>query len=617
MKRPNKLVDFFATHLQRKLMLVVLLLVIPVMGGMSAYWATTQRQAASAELALRAERMASLLSQTLAPPLWNLDEGVLRAQLDAVLADPDLFSIGVYEQSRAVPVVSGQREGEPVDGIEREALIIYARDLDRITLGAVQLVYTHEYIYQDIARTQYVISAFILALSAVLAIGLYIVIRQLVEKPIHQMSATMAAVAEGEFSAKVELRSRDEIGQLAQSLNWMTEKLQTSYVDLQTLNQELEARVTARVERLKTIASLSEELNAILDLEELLPHVVEVIQERFGLYYAGVFLIDAAGQWAVLRAGSGAAGRAMLAAEHRLEVGGQSMIGAAISTERARIALDVGEEAVRFSNPHLPDTHSEMALPLISRGGVIGAMTIQSTQSQAFSVEDITELQTVANQVAVAIDNARLFAESQVALEEIEAVQRRYLGRAWGEYMQGKSFSGYRQTREGAIPLTATILPEVARIIEQGGRRLVEPDFEGTTQLVVPIKFRDQAIGAVGIKEETTRAWTEDDIALAEAIAEQLALAAENLRLLDATQRRAAREQLTREITDKMRRATNMEGLIQTAVLEMAAALGVRDTFVQLKSPETDSKSGLQPATAQGAEPFPARNVGQSTPDNG
>ncbi len=581
MKKNNRIVDFFAVRLQRKILLLILLLVIPVMSGMSAYWVTTQRRTASETLAARAERMAGLLSQTLAAPLWNLDIRVLQAQLDAVIVDPDLFSIGVYEQERAVPVVGDQREGEPVDAITREMPIIYVRDQEQITLGTVRLVYTHEFVHQDIARTQYAITAFILALGVLLALGIYVMLRQMVENPIQQMSAAMGRVAAGDFSARVALRSRDEVGQLAQSLNWMVAELQNSYADMQTLNRELEARVKARTQRLETIATLSEDLNVILDMEELLPNVVDVICERFDLYYAGVFLIDATGQWAVLRAGSGSAGQAMLAANHRLQIGGQSMIGAAISEQQARIALDVGEEAVRFDNPHLPDTHSEMALPLISRGGVIGALTIQSVQSNAFSEDDITELQTVANQIAVAIENARLFAESQAALEEIEAVQRRYIGQAWGEFLHGTSLRGYRQTGVGTEPL-GDLLPEVTRVLEGGGQPFVAAEAEDATRLVVPIKFRDRAIGAVGIKEDMARAWTQEDIALAEAIAEQLALAAENLRLLDETQRRAARERLTREITDNIRAAVSVEDAMRRALEQMGQLFNVSEMVARI-----------------------------------
>jgi GAF domain-containing protein len=165
--------------------------------------------------------------------------------------------------------------------------------------------------------------------------------------------------------------------------------------------------------QLTTAAEVSRAASSILAPAKLLPEVVNLIRDRFNFYYAGLFLLDEGGEYAVLRAGTGQAGRQMLEMGHKLEVGGPSMIGWCTAHGKARIALDVGQEAVRFENPLLPETRSEMALPLISRGRVIGAMTIQSTKPAAFSEEDITVLQTMADQLANGIENARLFQETQ------------------------------------------------------------------------------------------------------------------------------------------------------------------------------------------------------------
>ena len=165
--------------------------------------------------------------------------------------------------------------------------------------------------------------------------------------------------------------------------------------------------------QLTTAAEVSRAASSILDPAKLLPEVVNLIRDRFNFYYVGLFLLDESGEYAVLRAGTGEAGRQMLEMGHKLEVGGTSMVGWCTAHGKARIALDVGKEAVRFDNPLLPETRSEMALPLITRGRVIGAMTIQSTKPAAFSGEDIATLQTMADQVANAIENARLLEETQ------------------------------------------------------------------------------------------------------------------------------------------------------------------------------------------------------------
>src|SRR6185503_14096051 len=159
---------------------------------------------------------------------------------------------------------------------------------------------------------------------------------------------------------------------------------------------ELLAGTRRRATLLKAAAQVSRSISSILDLNALLTHTVDIICDEYGFYYAGIFLIETlsdAKHWAVLKAGRGKAGRIMMDNHHKLEVGGRSMIGACTALNEARIALDVGKEAVWFNNPFLPDTRSEMALPLAIGGEVIGALTVQSTAEAAFSAEDVSSLQ--------------------------------------------------------------------------------------------------------------------------------------------------------------------------------------------------------------------------------
>ncbi len=184
-------------------------------------------------------------------------------------------------------------------------------------------------------------------------------------------------------------------------------------------NSNLHRQAERRSRLLKASNRVGKEATSILDIEQLLPQTVNIICEAYGLYYAGVFLLDEAGQYAVLRSGYGKAGKAMAAEGHKLRVGTDSMIGACIAMGEARIALDVGEERVHFKNPHLPHTRSEMALPLIYGGKALGAVTIQSSEERAFSEDDITTLTTMAEHLAVAINNARLIDQLKEAHNEI------------------------------------------------------------------------------------------------------------------------------------------------------------------------------------------------------
>jgi PAS domain S-box-containing protein len=214
----------------------------------------------------------------------------------------------------------------------------------------------------------------------------------------------------------------DEAGQplrMSGTITDITERMQAA-AERERLLRDL----VQRSNQLQTAAEVSRAATGILDPEELIQQVVDLVQARFGLYYVGLFLVDRTGEWtdepgkwAVLRAGSGGAGQRMLSAGHKLEIGGESMIGWCVANQQARIALDVGDEGVRFDNPYLPATRSEMALPLIARGQAVGAMTVQSQEQAAFSDEDIAVLQTMADQVANAIENARLLEETQRVAE--------------------------------------------------------------------------------------------------------------------------------------------------------------------------------------------------------
>lgn len=181
-------------------------------------------------------------------------------------------------------------------------------------------------------------------------------------------------------------------------------------------NLELK-KALRRANLLAAAAETSQNLTRILDIDQLLPKTVDIICDAYNFYYAGVFLIDEAGEFAVLRAGRGEPGRIMIENNHKLAVGGNSMIGAATALNEARISLDVDTEKVWYPNPVLPETRSEMALPLATGSRVIGAVTVQSTEEAAFTDEDVSSLQAMANQLAIAIQNAR----QQRELEETHA----------------------------------------------------------------------------------------------------------------------------------------------------------------------------------------------------
>jgi GAF domain-containing protein len=262
----------------------------------------------------------------------------------------------------------------------------------------------------------------------------------------------------------------------------------------------------------------------------------------------------------------------------------------------------------------LPETRSELALPLVSRGEAIGALTIQSSREAAFTEEDITTLQTMADQLANAVQNARLLERTQAALAEVEATQRRYLQQAWTDYTQAARSTGYETARPGAAPLGDVVLPEIQRAIEQQHTMTsTEGGDEGQRRsaLVAPIALRGEMIGVLGVHDDSARQWTDGEIALVEAVAERMAQTAENLRLLDETQRRAQREQALREITARVRGSTDPDTIVRTALRELGTTLG-RPAFVRLGSAEQlhgpAAVTGQSPAVTAGQGPAVATN---------
>ncbi|HET7089299.1 MAG TPA: GAF domain-containing protein, partial [Anaerolineae bacterium] len=241
--------------------------------------------------------------------------------------------------------------------------------------------------------------------SALLAFLIWFTIRQAVQ-PVGALTTAASAVSRGDLAQSVPVESDDELGLLARSFNAMT-------LQLQELVGSLELRVAARTAQLQTSADVGRAAASILDPDDLLRTVAQLIANRFDVYYVAVFVLDEAGEQAVLREATGEAGRLLKARGHTLAVGGQSMVGYVTAYRKPRIALDVDKEPARFANPLLPHTRSEIALPLVVGDRVLGALDVQSTHEAAFDEASAAVLQSMADQIAVALNNARQFRQAE------------------------------------------------------------------------------------------------------------------------------------------------------------------------------------------------------------
>jgi GAF domain-containing protein len=360
--------------------------------------------------------------------------------------------------------------------------------------------------------------------------------------------------------------------------------------------QEAQASLEKRTASLQTVTDVSSDIAEVLDPEELVRRVVDVVRDRFGLYYVGLFLVEETGDvgarpFAVLHAGTGEAGAKMLSEGYRLPVGGDSMIGQCVATGEARVELDVHRAPMRFMNPLLPDAGSELGLPLRSRGRVIGAMSIQSSEPGAFLDEDVAIMQTLADQVAAAIDNARLFAEAQGAAERSERVVRRYVQESWDALLETVStVSGYRYTaqqyaqrytQQYAGPTEDAWLSSMEGAVRQGDLVVVDDAVEGTS-LAVPLVLNGVVIGVVGLRRPAGTTWSTDEKALARAVSEQMAQALENRRLFQVARERARRELVLRQTTDRVRSQADLDAVLQTAAQEMRRIVGATHVAIRL-----------------------------------
>jgi len=397
-------------------------------------------------------------------------------------------------------------------------------------------------------------------LGAAVLIGVltWLMLNQTIFRPLRKLQQEITRVAQGkDLRDRIIVKdSQDEFGQLGLAVNNLLSGIEES----QGINR--------RLIQMRTAAEISRNLSSVLDVKKLLQQVVDLVRERVDLYYVGVFMVDELGREAVLRAGTGEAGEAMLAEHHHLPVGGNSMIGWAIANRLPRIALDAGQEAVRFNNPHLPLTRSELALPIRVGERVLGAVTVQSEQPQAFDNEDILVLQGIADGLAIALENARLFAQAQSDYKEIQALHRQYLSQSWNELSSSPQELEY--TYEDSDQLLWEGKPSTD---------------DSTRKLVVPMRLRDQAIGNLTL-ETGPQDLSPEDQTFVNAVVAQAALALENARLLEDARRQAEKEHVVTELAGKAWSSADIETILQTTLAELGKRLNASQGWIHLEMNE-------------------------------
>ncbi len=440
-------------------------------------------------------------------------------------------------------------------------------------------------------RTLTLQAAFILASLLIFAVIISLAIGQVIAAPVVRLTQTANQVVSGDMNSQAVVDSNDEIGTLAQAFNTMTARLRELLAGLEQRvaerTAELDAsnqRIENRAKQFESISLVARSISSTRDLDKLLNEITLVINREFGFYHVGIFLLDTAREYAVLSAANSAGGRNMLERGHRLKIGETGIVGFVTSSGRPRVALDTGTDVVFFNNPDLPDTRSEVALPLLIENKIIGALDVQSTEPNAFNQEDVNVLSTLADQVSIAIQNAQQFEETRRALAESESLSNQFIQTGWSQFTRLQNIEGIRHT--GAKATLLYKKKDKGTPAESDQNQLTARDRGAVLSL--PLKLRGEVIGSVDIRSQENRQWDQDELDIVTAIIERAAIAMENSRLLTESQKLAAKERTIGEISAKISAQSDIDELLKTAAQELGRNLPGMEIAIQLRKEEAE-----------------------------
>lgn len=390
--------------------------------------------------------------------------------------------------------------------------------------------------------------------------------------PLNRLTLAAEALGRGDLQQRVQVTSGSELITLAETFNSMAAQLRQTLTDLEQRVAQRTQDLERRSNQLQAAAEVARDATSTRDVEALLSRAVNLIRDRFGFYHAGIFLIDKKNEYAVLQAATGTAGQGMLKSNHKLKIGETGLVGFAALQGQPRIALNVGADAVHFKNPFLPNTRSEMALPLKVSRQIIGVLDVQSEDENAFGREDMVILQTMADQLAVAIDNARLVREAQENLHEIQTLYASYSQEAWKKLLTSYKTSGYQYDQNGVSPLPET--PE----------RPASEDTIPLATLHIPLKVRGQTVASLEIWPKEGEKSIEN-LPLLQALGDRLSQVLDSARLFEEARANAAREQMLNQIVTRFSRSLDLGTLLRNAAKELGEMPGVSEVSIHLGTP--------------------------------
>jgi len=411
-------------------------------------------------------------------------------------------------------------------------------------------------------------TAFLAVFIGIAVLIAAIFVSQRLSGPIIRLTTAAQQVTEGDLSVQSPVESRDETGQLAQAFNSMT-------AQLRGLVGSLEDQVRDRTNELALSIQVGQRASAIRDLDELLPIITNFIREQFNLYYTHVYFVDDIGQSLVIKAGTGDVGKQLLARRHSLPIGVGSIVGAVALTGQPIIVADTEKSDIHRPNPLLPQTRSELAVPLSVEGRVIGVLDMQASRVNTFTENNLPVFEAMATQLSTAIDSAQQWARAQETQRKLEEALKQLTHESWNDTLAS-------QKKELAFTY------DLSGITSLESKGLRTSNVQANGGVIVPLVVQNESIGQLAVETPPDKPWSDGDQAFLEAVVQQLAQKAEALRLFEDTRQRATREQVARRIIDKIRASRDIKTALNIAAEELTVALGTARAVIDLKVTRSD-----------------------------
>jgi GAF domain-containing protein/HAMP domain-containing protein len=453
-----------------------------------------------------------------------------------------------------------------------------------------------------VAHTVTAVGAVFFAVLIALAATRYIT------RPIRKLAETAEQIAAGNLSMTAKVEQADEIGALAFAFNSMTFQLRNLIGALEERVAERTRELEKRSSQQRIAAQVARDASRVRDLDELLQKAALLVRDRFGYQQVSFFLMDERGENAILKTACGEAGQKMLEEGYRYKSDESSVVGYAILHGRAKVSIPDEPEIALSNHSLLPSSYCEAALPLKVGERVTGALSLHSTKENDFDSESIEVLQTMADQLAVAIENIRLLREMQKTVLELESAYGHYTQETWQSFFQRTGRARGLRYRGLQPELAMSLSAEAVKALRDQKSILSEGELGPDSQLkhsnlAIPMKLRGKALGILNIEFEGHQPAPEA-VAFYEEVTERLALALDNVRLLEETKLRSEQLKLLQEITAAAASHVNLEDLFEDVTARMRSGFEVDHCGVILFDGGGYSGSLVSSASSRAVSPI-------------